>query len=231
MRLARAFFDCHLSRLGRTIASVLLLVCLSVVSTEVPAADLSDKMLGKLEGFVDREGTLAFAALYWLPESQQGFIVAVGELTWWHIADVPEFEDMLSPHQKHAALKEVAGRLARLTADERDNYLRRLDRWLMTYRQLSLMSGFVSEDMLVEAMICLPATGPLYDSVLASRGVDRSQVTRNWIVETMASAERVETWHEAVTRLSALRDAELMLYFRDLYAKLEELSRPEAGNN
>ena len=231
MELARACAGCHLSPARCVIALMLLVVGLLATSSEALSSDQSDKMHAKLEGFVDREGTLAFVALYWLPDSQQGFLEAVGELTWWHIASLKEFEDMLSPHQKREALKEVAGRLARLTVDEREEYLRRLDRWLLTYHQLNLMNGFVSEGLLVEAMISLSATRPVYDNVVASRSLDPSQVTPEWIVETMASAEWVETWHEAITLLSSLRDAELMLYFRDLYARLEELSKPEGGED
>jgi hypothetical protein len=231
MRLARWSRPGHMHRVKSIILVLWLVASLFAVSATALSSDLVDHMQAKLESFVKRERALAFLALYWVPESQPGFMAVVGEVTWWHIADVQEFEDMLSRHQQREVLKEVAGRLARLPADERESYFRRLDRWVISYNQLDLMEGFVSHDLLLEGIISLPATRPVYDSIVTSRGLDPSQVTPEWIVETMASAERTQTWYEGLTVLSSFGDAQLMLYFRDLYTKLGELATSGAGND
>jgi hypothetical protein len=231
MRLARWCEPGHPNRVKSIILLLLLLASLFVMSAVALSSDLEDDMQAKLERFAEREGTLAFLALYWIPESQPGFMAVVGEVTWWHIADLQEFEDMLSRHQQRGVLKEVAGRLARLPADERESYFRRLGRWLISHHQLNLMESFVSCDLLLEGIISLPATRPVYDSIVVSRSFDPSQVTPEWIVETMASAERTQTWYEGITVLSSFGDAQLMLYFRDLYTKLGELSTSAAGKD
>jgi hypothetical protein len=225
MSLARVYGASAPTVLRGIALVVLPALCLLAVWQQAVPADLADEMQSKLEGFVEREGTVTFLALYWIPQSQQEFMAVVGDLTWWSIASVQEFEDVLSRQHKREIVKQVAGRLARLPADEREGYFRRLGRWVVTYHQLNLMDSFVSCDLLLEAIISLPATRPVYDSVVASRSVDPSLVTPEWIVETMASGERTDTWFEGITLLSSFGDAELMLYFRDLYSKLEELSR------
>lgn len=81
----------------------------------------------------------------------------------------------------------------------------------------------------MEAILSLPATRPVFDSIVPPSAFDPSIVTPELIVETMAVPEWVGAQQETLALLSSLTDVELMAYFRDLYRRLIDLTDP--GSN
>jgi hypothetical protein len=206
-----------------------LIVLALLAASSALASALQDDMRAELQDTVNREGTLVFLAIYWLPESHDWFVASANDKTHWPIGSLQDFDDNLSPRQKRDIIDAVASGLARLTVDQRQGYFERLQRWLISYHQLDLMQQFDSIEMVEEAVISLPATRPVYNSIVASRAIDPSLATPQFIAETMASGETFETMHETINLVSSFSDVELMQYFRDLYDKLSQLSSPESG--
>jgi len=175
----------------------------------------------RLTALVEFEGSIVFAALYFLPETKDAFVHAAPRDDWARY-DPTEIGDYLSQEDRTKIVQAAALRLERRSPLEREQFFQRLDRWLMAWRQLEGLSAVASPEEVASAAYLIPVTHPIFDFVVKSRGFDPEGEFPLDIGSTMSSGEHSEVRDRLLSKLSTLKRRGQIQYFRDLYDKLLE---------
>src|SRR5690625_175678 len=115
----------------------------------------------------------------------------------------------------------IAGELNEWPTTEYEAFHSQLLGWIVAYRQLQILSYFVTTEALAAVLFSQPLTTELFDQVLSRRSIDRDSVDGEAVASIMSSAEHENLVREAATVIAGESRQDQMHVFMTVYNELE----------